>query len=52
MLTEEESADRFDDADEDNDGRVTWNEYKEDTYGSDEQLEGDVDVVNMVLKIL
>lgn len=45
MLTEEESADRFDDADEDNDGKVTWEEYKEDTYGSDEELDGDIDVM-------
>uniref|UniRef100_A0A224XT31 Reticulocalbin-3 n=1 Tax=Panstrongylus lignarius TaxID=156445 RepID=A0A224XT31_9HEMI len=37
LLTEEESADRFEDADENDDGKVTWEEYKADAYGSDEE---------------
>lgn len=37
MLTEEESADRFEDADENDDGKVTWEEYKSDAFGSDEE---------------
>ncbi|XP_014256660.1 reticulocalbin-2 [Cimex lectularius] len=39
MLSEEESNDRFEDADENNDGKVSWEEYKSDVYGSDEDLE-------------
>lgn len=35
MLSEEEAKDRFEDADEDNDGRITWNEYLADAYGMD-----------------
>ncbi|XP_014287225.1 reticulocalbin-2 [Halyomorpha halys] len=48
MLTEEESADRFEDADENSDGKVTWEEYKEDTYGSDDDLEGEGDMDTML----
>lgn len=33
MLSEEESEDRFDDADENEDGKVTWEEYIADAYG-------------------
>ena len=33
MLSEEESQDRFEDADENEDGKVTWAEYISDTYG-------------------
>lgn len=33
MLSEEEANDRLEDADEDNNGIVTWNEYLSDTYG-------------------
>lgn len=35
MLSEEESRDRLEDADENNDGKVTWAEYLSDTYGID-----------------
>lgn len=35
MLSEEESAERFEDADENEDGKVTWEEYKVDAYGMD-----------------
>ena len=33
MLSEEESAERMDDVDEDEDGYVTWAEYISETYG-------------------
>jgi hypothetical protein len=33
MLSEEESQDRFEDADENEDGVVTWPEYIADSYG-------------------
>jgi hypothetical protein len=42
MLSEEESQDRFEDADENEDGVVTWAEYIADSYGisgSDEDNE-------------
>lgn len=39
MLTEEEAAERFEDADENVDGRVSWDEYKNDAYGSDDEEE-------------
>lgn len=35
MLSEEEAAERFEDADENNDHLVTWKEYLSDTYGVD-----------------
>nr|XP_023021578.1 calumenin-A [Leptinotarsa decemlineata]XP_023021579.1 calumenin-A [Leptinotarsa decemlineata] len=35
MLSEEEARDRMEDADEDNDNMVTWEEYISDTYGLD-----------------
>lgn len=35
MLSAEESQDRFEDADADEDGRITWNEILQDMYGSD-----------------
>lgn len=35
MLTEEESKDRLEDADSNEDGRITWEEILHDTYGSD-----------------
>ncbi|XP_075214759.1 reticulocalbin-2 isoform X2 [Lycorma delicatula] len=35
MLSEEESNERFEDADENEDGRVTWEEYKTDSFGDD-----------------
>lgn len=35
MLSEEESNERFEDADENEDGRVTWEEYKVDSFGDD-----------------
>lgn len=36
MLTEEESAERFEDADENEDGVVSWEEYKNDAYGTED----------------
>ncbi|CAH1960034.1 unnamed protein product [Acanthoscelides obtectus] len=33
MLSEEEARERLEDADEDNDGRITWKEYLSDNYG-------------------
>ena len=42
MLSDEESADRLEDADADEDGKVTWKEVLHDMYGSDpEDLELD-----------
>ncbi|OXU24995.1 hypothetical protein TSAR_006379 [Trichomalopsis sarcophagae] len=35
MLSDEESKDRLEDADADGDGKVTWEEIVQDTYGSD-----------------
>ncbi|KAL1124715.1 hypothetical protein AAG570_001338 [Ranatra chinensis] len=37
MLSEEESNERFEDADENQDGEVTWEEYKLDAYGDPEE---------------
>lgn len=36
-LAEEEAMDRFEDADEDKDYRVTWREYLQNTYGMDSE---------------
>ncbi|KAL1490461.1 hypothetical protein ABEB36_013150 [Hypothenemus hampei] len=33
MLSEEEAIEKLEDADEDNDGKVSWSEYLSDTYG-------------------
>lgn len=33
MLSEEESSDRFDDTDENEDSKLTWEEYLSDTFG-------------------
>lgn len=35
MLSDEESQDRLEDADSDEDGRVSWSEVLQDMYGSD-----------------
>lgn len=35
MLSEEEATERLEDADADNNGIITWNEYLADTYGID-----------------
>lgn len=35
MLSEEEGKERFEDADENGDGVVTWAEYLSDSYGID-----------------
>lgn len=35
MLSTEESQDRLEDADADEDGKVSWNEIVQDTYGTD-----------------
>ncbi|XP_067006847.2 reticulocalbin-2 [Anabrus simplex] len=40
MLSKEESHDRFEDADENEDGIVTWSEYVADAYG----IQGDEDI--------
>ncbi|RZF32957.1 hypothetical protein LSTR_LSTR000827 [Laodelphax striatellus] len=49
MLSEEESAERFEDADENEDGKVTWEEYKADSFGDENGLhsaeDGDDEVV-------
>jgi hypothetical protein len=45
MLSEEESQDRFEDADENEDGVVTWSEYIADAYGISSSNE-DNDVSN------
>ncbi|RZC40105.1 reticulocalbin-2 [Asbolus verrucosus] len=37
MLSEEEASERLEDADENNDGVVTWNEYLLDAYGLDDE---------------
>lgn len=37
MLSTEESQDRLEDADSDKDGKVSWNEILQDTYGTDPQ---------------
>uniref|UniRef100_A0A0K8SDE8 Reticulocalbin-3 n=1 Tax=Lygus hesperus TaxID=30085 RepID=A0A0K8SDE8_LYGHE len=39
MLTAEESTERFEDADENEDGKVSWEEYKNDAYGTEEEEE-------------
>lgn len=37
MLSQEEAAERFEEIDENEDGRVSWSEYIEETFGvSDE----------------
>lgn len=36
LLSEEEAKERQEDADENEDGKITWEEYITDTYGSDE----------------
>lgn len=54
MLSEEESQDRFEDSDENEDGKVTWQEYLTDTFGiSDNNLdEKDEKVLKfLILKI-
>jgi len=35
MLSEEESKERFEEVDENGDGRVSWREYVEETFGID-----------------
>jgi hypothetical protein len=43
MLSEEESQDRFEDADENEDGVVMWSEYIADSYGiNDSDEDNDV----------
>lgn len=37
MLTEEEGEEKFEDADEDNDGLVSWQEHVNDAYGNDNE---------------
>jgi hypothetical protein len=37
MLSEEEANERLEDADEDNNGLVTWQEYLSDAYGMDNE---------------
>lgn len=36
MLSDEEANERIEDADEDRDGKMSWNEYLHDTYGMGE----------------
>jgi Ca2+-binding EF-hand superfamily protein len=33
MLSEEEAGEKFEDVDEDKDGKITWEEHLQDTYG-------------------
>lgn len=40
MLSEEEANERLEDADEDDNGIVTWKEYLSDTYGIDSEENG------------
>lgn len=42
MLSEEESQDRFEDADENEDGKVTWQEYVADSYGINDDDEDNI----------
>ncbi|XP_063242709.1 reticulocalbin-2 [Bacillus rossius redtenbacheri] len=44
MLSEEESEDRFEDADENEDGVVTWQEYISDSYGIQDSDEEDNEI--------
>lgn len=48
MLSEEESNDRFEDADENEDGKVTWAEYVADSFGihNDDDDDDENDVSN------
>lgn len=39
MLSVEEAQEHLEDADENGDGKVTWNEYIADAYGTDESDE-------------
>lgn len=41
MLSEEEAGDRFEDADEDNNGFVTWQEYAKNSFGEDTDFTDD-----------
>lgn len=33
MLSEEEAGEKFEDVDENKDGKITWDEHLQDTYG-------------------
>lgn len=47
MLSDESSQDRLEDTDVNKDGKVTWNEILQDTYGSDpDDLEADVKLIS------
>ncbi|XP_053978823.1 reticulocalbin-2 isoform X2 [Hylaeus anthracinus] len=47
MLSTEESQDRLEETDENEDGKITWNEILQDTYGSDpEDLAEDYKIIN------
>lgn len=57
MLSEEEATDRLEDADEDNNGIVTWKEYLSDTYGIESEenrldISDDNDIVSISLQIM
>ena len=39
MLTEEEAEEKFEDADEDSDGLVSWSEHLADAYGGSDHDE-------------
>lgn len=34
MLSEEEAGEKFEDVDEDKDGKITWEEHLQDTFGA------------------
>lgn len=54
MLSEEEARERLEDADENNDGIVSWNEYLEDTYAVDgsEEISAESQQVNKMINKL
>lgn len=43
MLSEEEAKERLEDADENGDEKITWDEYIKDTYGLDDSQEYEID---------
>lgn len=44
MLSEEESQDRFEDADENEDGLISWAEYLADSYGGDDEDSNEINI--------
>lgn len=50
MLSEEEAQERLEEVDENNDGKVTWDEYAEDAYGKDDDEAFALPDIDKVLK--